>query len=143
VKLPDYVKKNGNPKNLTQSQMLACLAKKEILQLDYRSTQVLLSDWSDQLSVFGLTNIPNFVTLSTAATRLWPSHGPTQTPKCATGAPQQDSVRLRCGFGSPSASIISPIMSNINRLLNNTYKIGYRTCCPMTSRHDIDGSKFL
>jgi hypothetical protein len=55
-------------------------------------------------------------------------HGPTQTPKRATGAPQVDSFHLRCGFGQPSVSIISPIMSNINRLIKSTYKPGNRTC---------------
>ena len=59
-------------------------------------------------------------------------NGPTQTPKRATGAPQTPSVHLRCGFGSPSASIISPIMSIVSRLFTITYKPGYRTCCPIT-----------
>jgi hypothetical protein len=59
---------------------------------------------------------------------------PTQAPKRATGTQQTDSFYLRCGFGSPSVSIISPIMSNINHLLKSAYKLGRRTCCPSAFR---------
>jgi hypothetical protein len=61
---------------------------------------------------------------------------PTQTPKRATGAQQTDSLCLQYGFGSPSASIISQIMSNINHLSTSTYKPGNRSCCPITRRYE-------
>ena len=58
--------------------------------------------------------------------------GPTQAPKRATGAPQADSFSLRCGFGSASASIISPVMSIVNGFGESTYRLGHSTGGPLT-----------
>ncbi|MHC4700049.1 MAG: hypothetical protein ACYTFQ_05690 [Planctomycetota bacterium] len=67
--LPDYAK-TKSPKKFTQPQLMACLVIKEFLQLDYRGTHVLLSEWSDLRRVIGLTKVPHFTTLCAAAKRL-------------------------------------------------------------------------
>ena len=66
-------------------------------------------------------------------------NGPTQTPKRVTGAQQTDSLCLRCGFGSPSVSIISPIMSIVNHLSTSTYKPGNRSCWTITPMYEAAG----
>lgn len=67
--LPDHAKAKS-PKKFTQPQLMVCLVIKEFLQLDYRSTHVLLSEWSDLRRVIGLTKVPHFTTLCAAAKRL-------------------------------------------------------------------------
>jgi hypothetical protein len=67
--LPDYAK-TKSPRKFTQPQLMACLVIKEFLKLDYRSTHILLSEWSDLRSVIGLKKIPHFTTLCAAAKRL-------------------------------------------------------------------------
>jgi len=67
--LPDYAK-TKSPKKFTQPQLMACLVIKEFLQLDYRGTHVMLSEWSDLRRIIGLTKVPHFTTLCAAAKRL-------------------------------------------------------------------------
>jgi len=67
--LPDHAKAKS-PKKFTQPQLMVCLVIKEFLQLDYRGTHVLLSEWSDLRRVIGLTKVPHFTTLCAAAKRL-------------------------------------------------------------------------
>jgi hypothetical protein len=67
--LPDHAKVKS-PKKFTQPQLMVCLVIKEFLQLDYRSTHILLTEWSDLRSVIGLTKVPHFTTLCAAAKRL-------------------------------------------------------------------------
>ena len=67
--LPDHAKAKS-PKKFTQPQLMACLVIKEVLQLDYRGTHILLSEWSDLRTVIGLAKVPHFTTLCAAAKRL-------------------------------------------------------------------------
>jgi len=67
--LPDHAKAKS-PKKFTQPQLMACLVIKEFLQLDYRGTHVLLTEWSDLRRVIGLGKVPHFTTLCAAAKRL-------------------------------------------------------------------------
>ena len=67
--LPDYAK-TKSPKKFTQPQLMACLVIKEFLQLDYRGTHVMLTEWSDLRRIIGLTKVPHFTTLCAAAKRL-------------------------------------------------------------------------
>ena len=67
--LPDHANAKS-PKKFTQPQLMACLVIKEFLQLDYRGTHILLSEWSDLRSVIGLKKVPHFTTLCAAAKRL-------------------------------------------------------------------------
>jgi hypothetical protein len=59
-----------SPHKFTQPQLLACLVVKEFRRLDYRATQVLLTEWSDLRAVLGLQKVPHFTTLQQAAERL-------------------------------------------------------------------------
>ena len=67
--LPDHAKAKS-PRKFTQPQLMACLVIKEFLKLDYRSTRILLMEWSDLRRVIGLTKVPHFTTLCAAAKRL-------------------------------------------------------------------------
>ena len=67
--LPDYAKAKS-PKKFTQPQLVACLVIKEFLQLDYRGTRTLLSEWSDLRRVLGLEKVPHFTTLCAAAKQI-------------------------------------------------------------------------
>jgi hypothetical protein len=59
-----------SPHKFSQPQLLACLVIKEFRRLDYRSTAVLLAEWSDLRAVLGLQRVPHFTTLQQAARRL-------------------------------------------------------------------------
>ena len=50
--LPDLAKVKCQ-KKFTQPQLIACLVIKEFLQLDYRGTHVMLTEWSDLRRVIG------------------------------------------------------------------------------------------
>jgi hypothetical protein len=67
--LPDHAQAKS-PKKFTQPQWVACLVIKEFLQLDYRGTHTLLTEWSDLRHGIGLTKVPHFTTLCAAAKRL-------------------------------------------------------------------------
>ena len=64
--LPDHAN-TKSPKKFTQPQLMACLVIKEFLQLDYRGTHIMLTEWSDLRRVIGLTKVPHFTTLCAAA----------------------------------------------------------------------------
>ena len=66
---PDHAHRKS-PRKFTQPQLVACLVVKEFRRLDYRSTQVLLAEWSDLRAVLGLQKVPHFTTLQQAADRL-------------------------------------------------------------------------
>lgn len=67
--LPNFAKAKS-PKKFTQPQLVACLIVKEFLCQDYRSIQVMLSEWSELRDALELTSIPHFTTLCQAARRL-------------------------------------------------------------------------
>ena len=67
--LVDHAKAKS-PKKFTQPQLMTCLVIKEFLQLDYRGTHTLLTEWSDLRRAVGLKKTPHFTTLCAAANRL-------------------------------------------------------------------------
>jgi hypothetical protein len=79
AEVPDYSSK-FSPRRYTQPQLLALLALREFLKVDYRGLVALLRDWSDLRAALGLDRVPNFSTLQRAARRLLERKGP--TPSC-------------------------------------------------------------
>jgi hypothetical protein len=67
--LPPY-RHRFSPKKFTQHQLLACLALKEFLRLDYRGLAAHLADHADLCRQIGLGAVPHFTTLQKAAARL-------------------------------------------------------------------------
>ncbi len=67
--LPAYAHRYS-PKKFTQHQLLACLALKEFLKLDYRGVMQLLIDSPDLCAVIELPEVPHWTTLQKAADRL-------------------------------------------------------------------------
>jgi transposase len=59
-----------SPKRFTQPQLVACLALKSMLDLDYRGVEALLADCSDLRDSISLRHVPHFTTLQKAAARL-------------------------------------------------------------------------
>ena len=115
-KKPPSGEQNWNKLKILKSEMASVMSAQTLNYFDN-----LYCRWAHQIKANYHENLTDRESYKV-------KNGPTQTPNCATGAPQVASVRLRCGFGSPSASIISPIKSTINRLTTNTYKPGHRTC---------------
>ncbi len=72
--LPAYRHK-FSPRKYTQPQLVACLALKEFLRLDYRGIAVYLADHSDFARLIALKTIPHFTTLQKAAQRLLMASG--------------------------------------------------------------------
>ena len=79
AEVPDYSSK-FSPRLYTQPQLLALLALREFLKVDYRGLVALLADWSDLRDELGLSSVPDFSTLQRAARRLLEKEGP--TPSC-------------------------------------------------------------
>jgi hypothetical protein len=67
--IPAYSSKYS-PKRFTQHQHFAILAVRQFFDLDYRSTEALLGDWSDLREVIGLKAVPDHSTLEKAEKRL-------------------------------------------------------------------------
>jgi hypothetical protein len=67
--IPAYSGKYS-PKKFTQHQHFAILAVRQFFDLDYRSTEELLRDWSDLREVLGLKAVPDHSTLEKAEKRL-------------------------------------------------------------------------
>ena len=88
AEVPDYSSK-FSPRTYTQPQLLALLALREFLKVDYRGLVALLADWSDPRAELGLSRVPNFSTLQRAARRLLEKKGP--TPSC--GGPSRSRGR--------------------------------------------------
>jgi hypothetical protein len=59
-----------SPKTYTQHQLVAMLAVREFLRLDYRSTQQMLQDWSDLREAIKLDEAPHWTTLEKAEKRI-------------------------------------------------------------------------
>jgi hypothetical protein len=78
-----------SPKLYTRPQLLACLAVKCRLKLDYRGIATLLAEWKELREVIGLRFVPHFTTLQKNARRLLDT-GVTQSLVTAT-------VRLAMG----------------------------------------------
>jgi transposase len=93
--LPDYAK-TKSPKKFTQPQLMACLVIKEFLQLDYRSTHILLMEWSDLRRVIGLTKVPHFTTLCAAAKRLLGKAKTGATLDAVLDHCRQDNILAKC-----------------------------------------------
>lgn len=77
AEVPDHSSK-FSPRRYTQPQLLALLALREFLRVDYRGLVALLTDWSDLRDALGLSRVPNFSTLQRAARRLLEKRGPTR-----------------------------------------------------------------
>jgi hypothetical protein len=86
AEVPDYSSK-FSPRRYTQPQLLALLALREFLKVDYRGLVALLRDWSDLRDALGLARVPNFSTLQRAARRLLEKRGP--TPSCGAPSPSR------------------------------------------------------
>ena len=67
--LPAYSHRNS-PKKFTQHQLLAILAVKEFLHLDYRGVERLVADWSHLRRILDLKHVPDYSTLCYAQQRL-------------------------------------------------------------------------
>ena len=67
--LPDYSHRYSRH-DFTQSQLFACLAPKEFLQLDYRKLAGLLQDAGELAAAIDLNRVPHFTTFQKAAKRL-------------------------------------------------------------------------
>ena len=59
-----------SPQTYRQSQLFACLALKEHLQLDYRGISEFLRDFKEIRDVLGLNSVPHFTTLQKSGARL-------------------------------------------------------------------------
>lgn len=59
-----------SPRKYTQAQLVAMLAVREFLGLDYRSTEQLLKEWSDLREALGLKKVPHWTTLEKAEKRI-------------------------------------------------------------------------
>jgi hypothetical protein len=67
--MPPYSHRNC-PKKFTQPQLLAVLAVREMVHVDFRRTEQLLKDWSDLRKVLALREVPHYSTLCRAHERL-------------------------------------------------------------------------
>jgi hypothetical protein len=76
AEVPDYSSK-FSPRRYTQPQLLALLALREFLKVDYRGLEQMLRDWSDLRAALGLARVPDHSTLQKAARRLLEKKGPT------------------------------------------------------------------
>ena len=73
----------------TQAQLVALLAVRHALDLDYRGVTVLAGEWAELRRVLGLRKVPHYSTLCYAARRLekgGPST-PSSTPPSRSPAP--------------------------------------------------------
>ena len=77
-----------SPRKYTQAQLVAMLAVRECLHLDYRSTQQLLMDWSDLREAIGVKRVPHWTTLEKAEKRILKKRASTgsSTGSCARRA---------------------------------------------------------
>ncbi len=57
-------------RRFSQHQLLAILALRKFLGLDYRSMEQMLAEWSDLREVLGLGAVPDYSTLCLASKRL-------------------------------------------------------------------------
>ena len=67
--IPTYASRYS-PRKSTQPQHFAVLAVGQLFDLDYRSTEELLRDWSDLREVLGLKSVPDHSTMEKAEKRL-------------------------------------------------------------------------
>lgn len=77
-----------SPRKYTQAQLVAMLAVRESLRLDYRSTEQLLKEWSDLREAIGLKKVPHWTTLEKAEKRILKKKASTgsSTASCARRA---------------------------------------------------------
>jgi len=59
-----------SPHKYTQPQLFACLALKQFLKTNFRSLQVMLTEWSDLREALGLRQVPHYSTFCYARRRL-------------------------------------------------------------------------
>jgi len=67
--LPQYSHPNS-PHKFAQAQLLAVLALKDFMKLDYRGIIEVLRDWPKLMQVLGLKRLPHYSTLCYAHKRL-------------------------------------------------------------------------
>ena len=67
--LPRYSARTARH-DYTQAQLVALLAVRAALDLDYRAVTVLASEWAELRHVLGLRRVPHYSTLCYAAHRL-------------------------------------------------------------------------
>jgi hypothetical protein len=61
--------------DFTQHQLLALLALREFLKVDYRGLEAILRDWAELRDALGLTKVPDHSTIQKAAARLLEKRG--------------------------------------------------------------------
>lgn len=61
--------------DFTQHQLLALLALREFLKVDYRGLEAILRDWAELRDTLGLTKVPDHSTIQKAAARLLEKRG--------------------------------------------------------------------
>ena len=61
--------------DFTQHQLLALLALREFLKVDYRGLEQILREWAELRDTLGLKKVPDHSTLQKAATRLLEKRG--------------------------------------------------------------------
>ena len=67
--MPAYSHRNS-PKTFTQHQLFALIIVKRFFDIDYRSLEQLLEDWSDLRTVLRLKSVPDHSTIHKAEERL-------------------------------------------------------------------------
>jgi len=106
--LPRYSARTSRH-DYTQAQLVALLAVRSALDLDYRSVVILAQEWAELRRALGLRRVPHYSTLCYAARRLekgGPS-APSSTPPSSSPTPRACSTRprpARRGSRSPSTA---------------------------------------
>lgn len=83
--LPAYPSRYAR-RDYTQPQLLALLAVRQFLGLDYRGTAQLARDWPDLRGAVGRARVPDHATLQRAAARLLKGSRPTPPPGATAAA---------------------------------------------------------